>query len=199
MTAYQYRMWKFKRVVGIQARGILIILLLASLILFWLSKPPQKLTVDAKVIEVQGKFPVCECKPSETPKPTPKPKDTRSEEIKTYLQKYKSPMAGYAQVFVKQADKYKVDPKLLVALAIVESSGGKNSCAKYNAFSIMQWNKGKRSCRVFKSYEESIAYTAWLMGEYKKGGHVTVKSIGTHYNPGSSKWVKDVTLVMSRI
>jgi len=173
------------------------------LLAFWFGKTPS-----TRLVEAEG----CKCTISPTPTPTkailatPTPKakvvkkDTRGGEIYNYLNHYNSPMKNYYSTFVVQADKYGVNPKLLVALAVVESSAGKNNCGKNNAFSIMQWDKkGKRSCRNFQSYDHAIAYTAWLMGEYKKGGKVTVEQIGARYNPNSKKWIVDIKSVMGKI
>lgn len=125
--------------------------------------------------------------------------DNRAKNIEKYLKTRKSPMAKYAKVIVAEADKNKVDPRLIVAISVIESGAGVNGCGTYNPFGIMTWVKGKRTCRRFKSYTEAIKYEAWLMGEYRKGGKVTVDQIGQRYDPNNKKWIKDVKYIISKI
>lgn len=50
--------------------------------------------------------------------------DTRADTLKRYLEKYNSPLADYADTFVKEADNNNLDWKLVAAISGVESTFG---------------------------------------------------------------------------
>ncbi|PIZ96553.1 MAG: hypothetical protein COX80_01040 [Candidatus Magasanikbacteria bacterium CG_4_10_14_0_2_um_filter_33_14] len=52
--------------------------------------------------------------------------DIRSEKINNYFTKYNMPLSGYGDTFVKVADDCDMDWRLLPAIAVRESSGGKH-------------------------------------------------------------------------
>ena len=52
--------------------------------------------------------------------------------VEKYLERYKSPLLPYALEIVLTAEKYEVDPKLILAIAQQESNLGKNSLADCN-------------------------------------------------------------------
>ncbi len=58
-------------------------------------------------------------------KPSPAPIDDRPARIDAYFSKYHMPLAGYGASFVSVADSCGLDWRLLPAIAIRESSGGK--------------------------------------------------------------------------
>lgn len=104
--------------------------------------------------------------------------DDRAKNIDDYFAKNNLPLAGYGQVFVDVADKYNLDYRLLPAIAMRESTGGKNPCPndKDNVF-------GWHSCKTtFDSYESAID---------KVGAHLSgnIKSTSTYYG-GKSTWKK---------
>ncbi len=79
-------------------------------------------------------------------------KDIRATKIADYYNKNNLPLAKNAQDFVTAADKYGIDWRLVAAIGMIESTGGKNACstAKYSAF-------GWGSCKInFDSYADSI-------------------------------------------
>ena len=47
--------------------------------------------------------------------------DKRVTEIETYLNKRNSPLAKYAEEFVKAADEYKIDYRLVASISVIES------------------------------------------------------------------------------
>lgn len=101
-----------------------------------------------------------------------------------------SPMADYAMDFVKAADKYEIDWKLLAAISTIESNGGQMACKfadgklKHNAF-------GWGGCKIsFDSYESAIDHvTKNLAGLDPKTarhyGDKTISQIIDKYNPPS--------------
>lgn len=70
--------------------------------------------------------------------------------IDTYFKERSMPLKGTGMTFVLVAEKYGLDYRLLPAIAIRESSGGKAACG-FNPF-------GWGSCKLhnFKSYEDAI-------------------------------------------
>jgi hypothetical protein len=79
--------------------------------------------------------------------------DVRKEHAKaidSFFKERNMPMRGTGMTFVLVAEKYGLDWRLLPAISIRESSGGKEACG-YNAF-------GWGSCKLhnFNSYEEAI-------------------------------------------
>jgi hypothetical protein len=59
---------------------------------------------------------------------TVSPTDTRAEKIDAYFSKWDLPLAGYGAKMVAAADKYDLDWRILPALAMLETTGGKNLC-----------------------------------------------------------------------
>jgi hypothetical protein len=94
------------------------------------------------------------------------------------------PLAGMGMTMVKEAYINNLDWRLLPAIAIRESTGGKNACDKvaYNPF-------GWDSCKTgFNSYEDAIATVAENLGGNNPNTassytNKTVKQILQAYNP----------------
>jgi len=83
--------------------------------------------------------------------------DNRPQQIKTYFEERKMPLSIYSEEFVRVADMYGIDWRLLPAIAVRESSGGKEMCEN-NPF-------GWGSCSInFSSIEESIDRVGWNLG-----------------------------------
>lgn len=101
-----------------------------------------------------------------------------------YISKGDLPLAGHGLAFVQAADKYGIDWRLVPAIGLIESTGGKHACKKvtYSAF-------GWGSCKInFSSYEESIDVISKNLGghnpntaRYYTGK--TTKEIIDVYNP----------------
>jgi hypothetical protein len=74
----------------------------------------------------------------------------RAQMIDTYFKERSMPLKGTGMTFVLVAEKYGLDWRLLPAIAIRESSGGKNACG-HNPF-------GWGSCKLhnFSSYGQAI-------------------------------------------
>lgn len=74
----------------------------------------------------------------------------RAETLNTYFKERSMPLEGTGMTFVLVAEKYGLDWRLLPAIAIRESSGGKAACG-FNPF-------GWGSCKLhnFVSYEQAI-------------------------------------------
>lgn len=126
--------------------------------------------------------------------------DTRAKNIDDYFAKKNLPLAGYGETFVKVADKYDLDYRLLPAIAMRESTGGKNPCPndKDNVF-------GWHSCKTtFDSQEAAIDKVgAHLAGEIKStsgyyGNKTVWKKLRT-YNSVVKPYPDQVVAIMNKI
>ena len=81
----------------------------------------------------------------------------RAQVIDTYFKERKMPLEGLGEKFILEAEKHGLDWRLLPAIAIRESSGGKKACGS-NPF-------GWASCRkAFKDFNQSIEIVALNLG-----------------------------------
>lgn len=117
-------------------------------------------------------------------------------DINTYLREQDSPLAGKGAVFVREARKNGLDPKLLVAIAGAESSFGKNiKPGTYNPF-------GWGPHIPFKSWDQAISTVArGLRKGYLDEGLKTIGQIGAKWAPAgaandptnlNSNWARNV-------
>jgi hypothetical protein len=114
------------------------------------------------------------------------------EKIKKYLSNKGSPLSKYAEEFVKAADYYNIDYRLVAAISIVESSGGKYTFKPYNA-----WGWGKSG---FKSWKDGIWSVSEGLSKYYASGRTTPQSIAPSYCPPNAKaWASKVSYVMNAI
>lgn len=86
----------------------------------------------------------------------------KAELINSFFKSRNMPLEGTGMTFVLVAEKYGLDWRLLPAISIRESSGGKAACS-YNAF-------GWGSCKLhnFHSYEEAIEAVGKNLGGANK-------------------------------
>ncbi len=110
----------------------------------------------------------------------------KAEAIDAYFSERNMPLAGQGMKMAIEAERNDLDWRLLPAIAIRESTGGKNACdyVKHNSF-------GWGSCKIgFKSNEESIETVARNLGgnnpntDHHYAGKTT-KEILQKYNPPS--------------
>jgi hypothetical protein len=80
--------------------------------------------------------------------------------IDTYFKEHDAPLAGHGMKFVLEAEKNEIDWRLLPAIAMRESTGGKHAC-KSVPNSVFGWG----SCKIsFNSIDESIEIVAKNLG-----------------------------------
>lgn len=127
-------------------------------------------------------------------------KKEQAKNIDAYFAKMNLPLAGYGEAFVESADKYDLDYRLLPAIAMRESTGGKHAC----------WNDddnvfGWHSCKTtFNTQEEAIdKVAAHLAGEIKStksyyGNKTVWKKLRT-YNSVIKAYPDEVIAIMNKI
>lgn len=125
--------------------------------------------------------------------------DARTELIRQYLEKYDSPLEPYASFLVETSDKYKLDYRLLAAIAQQES----NLCKKIPDESHNCWGWGihSRGTLTFTSYTEAIDTVAKGVKEkYVDIGLTTPEEIMGKYTPSSNgSWANGVNLFMNQM
>ncbi|MBI2334241.1 glucosaminidase domain-containing protein [Candidatus Daviesbacteria bacterium] len=125
--------------------------------------------------------------------------DGRSLLVKNFFEGYKSPLAGLNSHFIEVADKYGLDWKLLPAIAMQESNGGKKVIKNsYNPFGYGIY--GNLVIR-FSSWEEAVEKVGKaLKQDYLNQGLNTPDKIMAKYTPPSLKkggdWARGVKSFM---
>ena len=119
--------------------------------------------------------------------------DTRAQQIDNYFKERNMPLQGYGKKMVEVADKNGLDWSLLPAIAIRESSGGKQMCSN-NPF-------GWGSCKVtFKSLDEAIETVGYKLGNLKVYKDKTSERKLYYYNGTVvPTYPKEVLNIMSKI
>ncbi len=110
--------------------------------------------------------------------------DARPKIIEQFLASRNSPLADASEIFVTAADKYNLDYRLLPAIAMQESNGGKiipND--SYNPFGFGIYGS---TITRFSSWEEGINKVAkTLREEYLNKGLISPEQIMAKYTPPS--------------
>ena len=130
---------------------------------------------------------------------SPQVSDARTEIIRQYLLRYKSPMASYADYIVKVADEFNVDYRLTTAIAQQESNLCKVIPSKtYNCWG---WGIHSEGTLGFSSYEEGIkVVTMGLAQNYISLGFDTPEKIMSKYTPLSNgSWARGVEEFLSEM
>ena len=128
--------------------------------------------------------------------------DGRAKIIEEFLQTYKSPLFNYGPVFITVADKYSLDWRLLPAIALQESNGGRKVINdSYNPFGYGIY--GGQVIK-FESWEEAIERVGKALREdYLNQGLKTPYQIMTKYTPPSlakgGAWATGVSTFMEQL
>lgn len=126
----------------------------------------------------------------------------QAEAIDAYFGARNLPLEGMGMTMVLEAEKNDLDWRLLPAIAMRESTGGKFACQKAT-FSVFGWG----SCKIsFKSHEHGIETVARNLGGHNPNTARHYKDKNTEqilhaYNPPSiiPHYVKQVTAIMKEI
>jgi hypothetical protein len=126
--------------------------------------------------------------------------DARAELIRQYLDYYNSPITPYADFIVKTADKYKLDYRLITAIAQQES----NLCKVIppGSYNCWGWGIHSQGSLGFDSFEEGIeTVSKGLKTQYLDKGLGTVTEIMSKYNPISPEgaWARGVSNFMDQM
>ncbi len=112
--------------------------------------------------------------------------------VKSFFNKYNAPLAANAEDFVRAADLYGIDYRLLPAISMVESTGGKKLFRAYNPFG---WGRSG-----YSSFKEAIYDVARGMARYYKAGLTRPESIAYKYNPVTPEaWGRKVRSLMNKM
>lgn len=122
--------------------------------------------------------------------------DGRAKIIADFFKSYQAPLSEYSQNFVAIADKYQLDWRLLPAIAMQESNGGKKVIDNsYNPFGYGIYGS---LVVKFKSWDEAIERVGKALREdYLNLGLKTPSQIMAKYTPPSLEkegaWAKGVS------
>ncbi len=125
--------------------------------------------------------------------------DYRIVHLQTYLASHNSPLAGVANVFVREADEHGLDWKFVAAIAGVESTFGKHT--PQHSFNAWGWGipTGAQSGVGFTGWEEGIATVSeGLKTNYIDRGATSIEAIGRIY-AASPAWAAKVRFFMDKI
>ncbi len=128
----------------------------------------------------------------------------QAEHVDAYFASHDAPLEGYGMKFVLEAKKNDIDWRLLPAIAMRETTGGKQACKNPKAPNN---NFGWGSCkRGFESVDQSIEHISKTLSgnnptvkHYKDG--MTTEQILKKYNPDSiiPGYSKQVIKIMKTI
>lgn len=122
--------------------------------------------------------------------------------IRSFFKQYKAVLSEYSQTFVEVSDKYNLDYRLLPAIAMQESNGGKKVIKNsYNPFGYGIYGDLVIS---FKGWEEAIERVGKALKEdYIGQGLTTPAKIMVKYTPPSlakgGAWAKGVSSFMEEL
>lgn len=122
----------------------------------------------------------------------------RAEKIDAFFAARNAPLEGYGMKFVEEAEKNDIDWRLLAAISVIESNGGKQACKKADN-SVL----GYGSCKMdFKSIDHSIEVVSMkISGTDSRHYHkdMTIAQILKKYNSVIPTYFQKVTKVMKMI
>jgi hypothetical protein len=125
--------------------------------------------------------------------------DERVVKVQAILLKHRSPLAEYADTFVREADRNNLDWKLVVSIAGLESTFGK--FVPNNSHNAWGWGipTGASSGIGFQNWEEGIATVSrGLKTRYVDRGLITPEQMGPVY-AASPVWSDKVRYFMNQI
>ena len=127
-----------------------------------------------------------------------KGEDNRAKILKNFLDKYNSPLSPYSNIFIKNADNYDLDWKLVASISGVESTFGKH--IPYNSYNGWGWGIYGDNVIYFSSWEEGIETVSKGIREnyINKWKAANVYEIGRIY-AASPRWASNVTYFMEKI
>jgi hypothetical protein len=125
--------------------------------------------------------------------------DIRKSKLEAYLNKYKAPLAAEVDTLLAAADKYDLDWRLVAAISVIESQGGKR--IPKGSFNAWGWGipTGKSSGIAFKNWEHAIeTISKGLKEKYVDKGLDTPEKMNKKY-AASKVWGANVRKAMIKI
>ncbi len=124
--------------------------------------------------------------------------DNRAKFLRGFLEKYSSPLTLYADTFIKNANDYRLDWRLVAAISGVESTFGKH--IPYNSYNGWGWGVYGNNVIYFSSWEEGIeTVSEGLRINYMNKWKATnVYEIGRIY-AADPTWARKVDYFMQKI
>lgn len=95
--------------------------------------------------------------------------------VKAFFRRYNAPLQKNAEDFVRAADMYNIDYRLVPSISMIESSGGKVLFRPYNPFG---WGRSG-----YPSFTAAIYDVSRGMSRYYAGGLRQPEKIAYRYNP----------------
>lgn len=119
--------------------------------------------------------------------------------LTNFFAKYNSPLKDNAKQFVAVADKYKIDYRLLPAIACMESSCGKFLIP--NTYNPFGWGIYGKNYIAFKDYNEAIDTVGKGIKEnYVSKGYDTPEEIAPIYTPPNHRnWLAGVSYFIDKM
>jgi hypothetical protein len=124
--------------------------------------------------------------------------DPRVKVLRDFLKSQNSPLTPNAAYFVKEADLYNLDWKMVAAISGVESTFGQE--IPYNSYNAWGWGVYGTNVIRFSSWDEGIAtISEGLRNRYiNQWGAQNVYQIGSLY-AASPTWASHVVYYMNKI
>jgi len=125
--------------------------------------------------------------------------DARVARVKAFFRAYGSILEQFSQDIVSAADTYGLDYRLLPAIAMQESQGGKNIVEGTN--NPFGWGITSKQTIRFDTYSQAIeTVSKFLAKNYIRQGKSTPEDIGKIYNPtNTNDWAGKVNYFMTQI
>jgi hypothetical protein len=113
--------------------------------------------------------------------------DARALLLQNFLETNASPMAPYSHLIVSLADRYGIDFRLVVSIAMCESNAGKKMPKKgeFNAWGIAVYTTDVTG-KAFRDWPHALEWvTSYLKEKYYDIGLTDLKDIGAKWAPPS--------------
>jgi hypothetical protein len=112
--------------------------------------------------------------------------------LRNFFLRYQSPLEKLAKVFLEKADEHRLDWRLLPAISMVETSGGKHGTPS----NVFGWNSGRTR---FATVEAGIAFVAGRFAESPIYAGRTAMGILQKYNPARKAYPPKVVRFMREL